>query len=115
MNIFYYLAIICFMLFKKQGAFLQIKDVFEVVKKLQISPFEEKLRIILNIIDINDNHLILKSEFEAVATLFLLWSFDHIYFVFAVIKMPSRHIVNAARFITMGTYNSWSAFTHQYY
>jgi hypothetical protein len=52
------------MKFKQYGAKLTITKVFESLKRLQSGEVEEKLRILLNLLDINDNRLILKSEFE---------------------------------------------------
>jgi hypothetical protein len=55
---------IAFMKFKQYGAQLNLSKVFECIKRLQSGEVEEKLRILLDLLDINDNRLILKSEFE---------------------------------------------------
>jgi hypothetical protein len=55
---------IAFMKFKEYGASLSVIKVFEILKSLQTSNYEEKLRIVLNILDIHDNKLISRTEFE---------------------------------------------------
>ena len=60
----YYINRICFKCFKYYGAKTTIDKVFEPLKKLQIGEFEERLKILINILDIYDNKLILKSEVE---------------------------------------------------
>ena len=60
----FYINRICFKCFKYFGAKTTIDKVFEPLKKLQKGEFEEKLKILLNILDIYDNKLIIKSEME---------------------------------------------------
>ena len=60
----YYINRICFKCFKYFGAKTTIDKVFEPLKKLQIGEFEEKLKILLNLLDIYDNKLIFKCEME---------------------------------------------------
>lgn len=55
---------IAFMKFKRYGAILTFDEIYEALKILQTSTFEEKLRLILNLIDIYDNKLLLKTEME---------------------------------------------------
>ena len=53
---------ICFKNFKFFGAKTTIDKIYLPLKHLQISTFEKKIRILLNILDIYDNKLILKNE-----------------------------------------------------
>jgi hypothetical protein len=60
----YFINRICFKCFKFFGAKTTIDKVFGPLKKLQIGEFEEKLKILLNLLDIYDNKLIFKVEME---------------------------------------------------
>ena len=60
----YFINRICFKCFKYFGAKTTIDKVFEPLKKFQVGEFEEKLKILLNILDIYDNKLIIRSEME---------------------------------------------------
>ena len=53
---------ICFKSFKYFGAKVTIDQIFEPLKKLQNGEFEEKLKILLNILDIYDNKVIIREE-----------------------------------------------------
>ncbi len=55
---------ISFLRFKQCGANLTFHDVFSYLKILQCGTFEEKLRLLILILDINDTKIVLKSEFE---------------------------------------------------
>ena len=55
---------ICFKCFKYYGAKTTIDKVFEPLKKLEIGEFEEKLKILLNMLDLYDNKIVFKSEME---------------------------------------------------
>ena len=60
----FYINRVCFKCFKYYGAKTTIDKAFEPLKKLQIGEFEEKLKILLNLLDIYDNKIIFKSEME---------------------------------------------------
>ena len=60
----YYINRICFKCFKYYGAKTTIDKVFEPLKKLEIGEFEEKLKILLNMLDLYDNKIVFKSEME---------------------------------------------------
>ena len=53
---------ICFKNFKYFGANTTINEIYLPLKNLQISTFEKKIIIVLNLLDIYDNKLILKNE-----------------------------------------------------
>ena len=72
----YYINRICFKNFKYFGAKVTIDKVFEPLKKLQNGSFEEKLRILLNILDIYDNKIIIKEEIEKYLTMCLYQNYD---------------------------------------
>ena len=55
---------ICFKCFKYFGAKVTIDKIFEPLKKLQNGNFDEKLKILLNILDIYDNKIIIKEEMD---------------------------------------------------
>ena len=55
---------ICFKNFKYFGAKVTIDKIFEPLKKLQNGEFDEKLKIVLNILDIYDNKIIIKDEMD---------------------------------------------------
>ena len=55
---------VCYKIFKFYGSKAKISQLFFTLKSLQTSTFEQRLKILLNILDIYDNNLILKSEFE---------------------------------------------------
>ena len=55
---------VCFKNFKYFGAKVTIDKIFEPLKKLQSGEFEEKLKILLNILDIYDNKIILREEMD---------------------------------------------------
>lgn len=60
----YYINRICFKCFKYYGAKTTIDKVFDPLKKLEIGEFEEKLKILLNMLDLYDNKIVFKSEME---------------------------------------------------
>ena len=60
----FYVNRICFKNFKYYGAKTTLDKVFIPLQILQTGNFDEKLRIVLNILDIFDNKLIFKSELE---------------------------------------------------
>ena len=62
---------ICFKNFKYFGAKVTIDKIFEPLKRLQNGEFEEKLKILLNILDIYDNKIILREEMEKFLTICL--------------------------------------------
>ena len=72
----FYINRICFKNFKYFGAKVTIDKVFEPLKKLQNGSFEEKLRILLNILDIYDNKIIIKEEIEKYLTMCLYQNYD---------------------------------------
>ena len=59
---------ICFKSFKYFGAKVTIDIIFEPLKKLQNGEFDEKLKILLNILDIYDNKIIIKEEMDKFLT-----------------------------------------------
>ena len=71
----YYINRICFKNFKYFGAKVTIDKIFEPLKKLQNGTFEEKLRILLNILDIYDNKIIIKEEMEKYLTICLFQNY----------------------------------------
>ena len=62
---------ICFKSFKYFGAKVTIDIIFEPLKKLQSGEFDEKLKILLNILDIYDNKIIIKDEMDKFLTVCL--------------------------------------------
>jgi len=60
----YYINRVCFKCFKYYGAKTTIDKVFEPLKKLEIGDFEEKLKILLNMLDLYDNKIVFKTEME---------------------------------------------------
>ena len=60
----YFINRICFKCFKYYGAKTTIDKVFEPLKKLEVGEFEEKLKILLNMLDLYDNKIVFKSEME---------------------------------------------------
>jgi hypothetical protein len=60
----YFINRICFKNFKFYGATTTIDKIYIPLKYLQISTLEKKIIILLNILDIYDNKLILRSEFK---------------------------------------------------
>jgi hypothetical protein len=61
---FFIINRVCYKIFKLYGSKAKISQLFFTLKSLQTSTFERRLKILLNILDIYDNNLILKSEFE---------------------------------------------------
>ena len=61
---------VCYKIFKFFGAKAQPSQLYKALKALQTSTFEERLKILLNILDIFDNQLILKSEIEKLLIFF---------------------------------------------
>ena len=59
---------ICFKNFKYFGAKVTIDKIFEPLKKIQCGEFEDKLKILLNILDIYDNKIILREEMDKFLT-----------------------------------------------
>ena len=55
---------ICFKNFKYFGAKVTIDKIFEPLRKLQSGEFEEKLKVLLNILDVYDNKLIIREEMD---------------------------------------------------
>ena len=62
---------ICFKNFKYFGAKVTIDKIYEPLKKLQIGEFEEKLKILLNILDVYDNKIIIRDEMDKFLTMCL--------------------------------------------
>ena len=60
----FYVNRVCFKNFKYYGAKTTLDKVFIPLQILQTGNFDEKLKIVLNILDIFDNKLIFKSELE---------------------------------------------------
>ena len=67
---------VCFKIFKFFGAKAQPSQLYKTLKSLQTSTFEERLKILLNILDIFDNQLILKSEIEKFLIFFSYQTYD---------------------------------------
>lgn len=67
---------VCFMRFKQVGAKLNFHDVFTYLKVLQSGTYEEKLRLMILILDINDSKIILKTEFEKLITCVALQNYS---------------------------------------
>lgn len=67
---------ICFMRFKQCGAKLTFHDIFVFLKIFQTGTYEEKLRLLIAILDINDSKLVLKSEFEKLLSFMSLQNYS---------------------------------------
>ena len=65
-----------FKCFKYYGAKTTIDQIFEPLKKIQIGEFEDKLKILLNILDIFDNKLIIRSEMEKFLSISFYQSYE---------------------------------------
>ena len=81
---------ICFKVFKFFGAKANIDRVYFPLKQLQISTFERKVIILLNLLDIYDNKLILKNEFIKFFTFMNYQSFSEEFSIDSIIEIIFR-------------------------
>ena len=72
----YFINRICFKNFKYYGAKTTIDKIYLPLKNLQTSTFENKLKILLNLLDLYDNKIILKSEIKKFFEFSLLQCFS---------------------------------------
>ena len=68
---------ICFLLFKRLGYNTTIQHLFDHLIKLQDSCFEERVKILLNLIDIYDNKMIFKTEVIKLFEVFYIQPFTY--------------------------------------
>ena len=66
---------VCYKIFKFYGSKGKISQLFFTLRALQISNFDDRLKILLNILDIYDNNLIIKSELEKLLVFFSYQSY----------------------------------------
>ena len=81
---------ICFKVFKFFGAKANIDRIYFPLKQLQISTFERKVIILLNLLDIYDNKLILKNEFIKFFTFMNYQSFLEEFSIDSIIEIIFR-------------------------